>query len=791
MEFYQSKHSPLPGSSLDEVLPAARSLHKPSRSKAKTRRILYVNSQNPHFRTPKVFLNLFWDRLAQKSPKKRLAGLKLYRPALDTLQRSTLEPKAQESFDPAVKLYRLYGTTREGNKFCIQIKENAKTGRKYLVSIFPWSDTPKRKTPLCGNMPLPGLLLLYKARLQKANAGLLLGLLFLTQEIILKLLAFRTNHIFISLGLTALWTLPLIVSLTVLFALLPRRPAKVVAIILASLVTVVFIAQYSFIMLYGAPASFAMAGAGLETGVDFIGILFAKMAQHWWQNGLFLMTLTGFFILLWHLPHARWAWTSRRTLGSIGAVLLAITVPYLSLLSPRTLGSPHNLYFQANNMFANVETFGLLTAERLDIQRLLFGFTETAANVPGPKPVAPVDPEVDYRGLFAGKNLIFIVGESFSGLALRPDTTPTLYKLQQEGFNFTNFYTPTFYSTIGGEFMTTTGLLPSPGRLSGWQTGAAPDFKYALGFWPGYQTQAYHNWLYNYYHRDISRPSLGFQGRYWGCYNGLEKKMDCRTWPASDSEFAKNWGYQFTDAGEQPKATYILTVSGHGTQFDGWSFGANAQSRKHRTTVIAAYPNLSENGQAYLAANMELDLMVAELLRQAEVAGELDNTVVALVGDHVPYAMTPAQCNELATLPNGSGNPGQPLSDGFFGRDTCYRGRFQNPFILWTPSLEPTEIKKVGYSVDILPTLLNLFDIPHDPTEFAGRDLLDTDTEGLAIFSDNRSWISDRAKYDAATRKWQANPGYENLVDQAYIDQINAVIAGRFALSERLWKNGF
>lgn len=644
------------------------------------------------------------------------------------------------------------------------------------------------------DQPLSGYLFLisYKAYLQAHtpilwNIGLLLGLLILAQEITLKLLAFRTDHIWSSIGLTSLWTLPIIVTLCVLSTLIPRRSAKTIAIVLASATTIVFIVQYSFIMLYGAPASFAMAGAGLATGVDFIGILFAKMAQQWWQNGLFVILLAAFLVFLWRLPHRHHAWHKREALSNIAVCFLALALPYFSFLFSHTFGSPFNLYFETNNIPANVETFGLLTAERLDLQRSLFGFNETAPDISEPEPVTPIDPEVNYQGMFAGKNLIMIVGESFSGLALRPDTTPTLHKLQQEGFNFTNFYEPTFYSTIGGEFMATTGLLPSPTRLSNWQAGSAPSIKYALGFWPGYQTQSYHNWLYSYYNRDISRPSLGFANHYWGCYNGLEKKMDCKTWPASDSEFAKQWGFQFTDESEKPKATYILTVSGHGTQFDGWTFSANAQSRKHREAVQSAYPNLSQNGQAYLAANMELDLMVAEIIQQAEAAGELDNTVIALVGDHPPYAMTSGQCDELAALQEG----GAPLSDSFFGKDSCYRGRFQNPFILWTPGMEPSVIKKVGYSVDILPTLLNLFDIPHDPTKLAGRDLLDNNTEGLAIFPDNRSWVSDRAKYDAGTRKWQANPGYENLVDQDYINQINAVVASRFALSEQLWKIGY
>ena len=137
MKFYQSKYPLLPGSSLDEVLPLARSSYK--RICAKTRRIPYINTKCKSFKTAKVFLDVFWTHIFQKSPKERTARLKLYQCALDTLRNSRIEPESQPSFDQRVRLYRLYGVSREGKKFCIQIKEERKTGRKYFMSVFPWS----------------------------------------------------------------------------------------------------------------------------------------------------------------------------------------------------------------------------------------------------------------------------------------------------------------------------------------------------------------------------------------------------------------------------------------------------------------------------------------------------------------------------------------------------------------------------------------------------------------------------------------------------------------------------
>ena len=73
----------------------------------------------------------------------------------------------------------------------------------------------------------------------------------------------------------------------------------------------------------------------------------------------------------------------------------------------------------------------------------------------------------EYTGKFKGKNLILITAEGFSPYAVRKDITPTLYKMQEEGFKFNNFYTPTWgVSTSDGEYVACTGLLPKEGIWS-------------------------------------------------------------------------------------------------------------------------------------------------------------------------------------------------------------------------------------------------------------------------------------------------------------------------------------
>src|SRR5699024_2243938 len=65
----------------------------------------------------------------------------------------------------------------------------------------------------------------------------------------------------------------------------------------------------------------------------------------------------------------------------------------------------------------------------------------------------------EYTGMFEGYNVIFFTLEGFSGYAIDPELTPTLYKLTHEGFVFNNFYTPLhFTSTSGGECQNLLGL---------------------------------------------------------------------------------------------------------------------------------------------------------------------------------------------------------------------------------------------------------------------------------------------------------------------------------------------
>jgi hypothetical protein len=97
-----------------------------------------ANVRSNYFTKDKIFINNFWDHLNQKSPTERVRRLKLYPCALDLLRKSTYPPDSIFSrVEGDIILHRFYGQTRDGDHFCVQVKENKRNNRKEFISVFP------------------------------------------------------------------------------------------------------------------------------------------------------------------------------------------------------------------------------------------------------------------------------------------------------------------------------------------------------------------------------------------------------------------------------------------------------------------------------------------------------------------------------------------------------------------------------------------------------------------------------------------------------------------------------
>lgn len=359
----------------------------------------------------------------------------------------------------------------------------------------------------------------------------------------------------------------------------------------------------------------------------------------------------------------------------------------------------------------------------------------------------------EYTGMFEGYNLIMITAEGFSPYAMQEGLTPTLLKMATEGFVFNNYYAPLWQtSTIDGEFVNCTGLLPDGTHSLRRMIGH--DMRYCFGHMfgeLGYLTNAYHNHSYSYYKRNKTHPNMGYT--YKGRGNGLEVKD---VWPGSDLEMMELSIPEYIR--KEPFHVYYMTVSGHmDYEFDG-----NRMAYNNRE-VVEDLP-YSEQARAYLACNYELEKAMMYLLEQLEAAGVAERTVIALATDHYPYGLDADTISEFL---------GHEVEEQF--------ELYESTLIIWSPSMkEPVEVDKYCMSIDIAPTLANLFGLEYDSRLYMGKDILSS-SEGLVIF-DNRSFITDDLMYNSRTG--EVTYLTEKKLPENYLEIMKQVVKNRFYASK-------
>ena len=131
---YQAKSGKVAGTSLGEVKKNVLTFYY-KEIKGATKRRPYIRST--YFNKEKIFFDYFWSHLFQKTPKDRMARLKYFKASVELIKNSREKPS--KKVNPNNKneiLYRFAGLTKSKELFYVQIKEDQKTNRKYLMSCF-------------------------------------------------------------------------------------------------------------------------------------------------------------------------------------------------------------------------------------------------------------------------------------------------------------------------------------------------------------------------------------------------------------------------------------------------------------------------------------------------------------------------------------------------------------------------------------------------------------------------------------------------------------------------------
>lgn len=567
--------------------------------------------------------------------------------------------------------------------------------------------------------------------------------------------------------------------------------------------TLITLAQIVYYNFYDSIFSFFSLTTGTGQVMQFWQMILEVMARIWYVFALTLVPL-----ILYYIFNKKIFKFNKLRLKDILLNLVLLVFSLTMILVEVTYDnkgvySLNRLIYKTHAPMLTINKTGLWSMQIIDLYRYIFGFEEevevsTVEEAPEElelekeKEYNKVDIDFEsliekesnstvknmhkyfssvvpseknkYTGLFKDKNLIFITAEAFDTIAIDKDITPTLYKMANNSYIFTNYYQPLYpVSTSDGEYMNLISLIPKEGV---WSFYKSSKISMPMGFGTmfkneGYTSYGFHNHTYKYYDRHLSHPNIGLS--YIGCGNGLEKKMNCKRWPNSDYEMIEaTTDYYLND--EKPFATYYMTVSGHLN----YNFYGNSMSARNKNKV----KNLkySDAIKAYYAAQIELDKAMELLLKKLEEKGVLDDTLIIMGPDHYPYGLTQKQMNEVSNIDRSN--------------------KFENyhtTLIMYNPSIEKTVIDKTISGLDLLPTIYNLYGIEFDSRLLMGRDIF-SDSEHIVILSD-RSWITEAGRYNSVTRKFTKTT--EEEIDDDYIDRINSIVNNRFSMSALILDNNY
>lgn len=342
-------------------------------------------------------------------------------------------------------------------------------------------------------------------------------------------------------------------------------------------------------------------------------------------------------------------------------------------------------------------------------------------------------------GVGEGKNLVviqleaiqeFVINNSVNGREI----TPNLNKLVASSIYFDNYY----YQTAGGgtsdaEFAANVSMFPmKEGAVYIRKPG---NYYYSLPIRlkeEGYSTLAMHGYKPGFWNRSVIYKNLGFDEFY--SKDNMEEN-ELLGMGISDKDFFKQ-AIEKLKTQKQPFHAFLITLSSH--------FPYKNDKRLYSSFDVGEYKDTLLGD--YLEAVHYTDEALGEFLDELQSSGMMDDTVLAIYGDH--HGIPKDNEKDLAK---------------FLGKESLSSMDWQLlqkvPMIIKIPNVDNTTESITGGSVDFMPTILNVMGMKASNQPSLGRDLLNSD-EGLVTLR-NGSFLtkgmvylsSENICYDTLTGK--------------------------------------
>lgn len=383
----------------------------------------------------------------------------------------------------------------------------------------------------------------------------------------------------------------------------------------------------------------------------------------------------------------------------------------LSLDQPKLISTMYNRIYVAKNL-------GNLNYHFLDVFNSLNNTIDKRTPLPPEKKEEiktflqnkTLNNSSNLKGVGKAKNLIVIQVEALQAFVINKsingkEITPNLNKWINKSAYFDNY----FYQTASGgtsdaEFLSINSLYPA-------DSGAITSIYYNNEFKglpkvlkaSGYSATVFHGFRESFWNRNIIYPKYGFDNFYGEKSYTIDENIGLGL---SDKSFLNQSFEKMKDL-KEPYYALLITLSSHFPYDD---------TKKYDEFNVAPYENTLLGD--YLKAIHYTDKELGMFLDKLDKEGILENSIIALYGDH--HAITKTNESELASFLN---------IDKF--TDLKWAEIQKVPMLIHFPNdMYKGTYNIYGGQVDLYPTLANILGVKANYV--MGKDLFNA-KEGLAI----------------------------------------------------------
>ena len=415
----------------------------------------------------------------------------------------------------------------------------------------------------------------------------------------------------------------------------------------------------------------------------------------------------------------------------------------------------------------------------------------------------------DYSGICKDMNVVEIMIETGVDFMINETLTPNLYKLKNDGIDFTNNYSKN--KTNISETIGIVGSVAKPGTTKDYNHNASLP-KVLLNM--GYETSYFHNNSGSFYDRKNMNKTMGFENSYFkedidpkethnfiqGDYpldsyymNGLKSgNMNVLSDRLNDIDGIIN---KIIPEGDKKFYSFWTTMSTHGP------YNTSKRNMKYYEdlgyvkkikeaeanglwTNICANDNVNYQNQIISLQSefMDFDLALGTMIERLKELGKFENTLFVLFGDHETYYMS---------------NNEQPLKYAVYDTLNPRDSRlFETTLIFYNPKLNQkyeeinhnTIYDKFSSPYVIVPTILDIMGVKYNENHYVSKSafLVENELENIFYSHELQSIFTDKL-YATTIGEY----AYENNITDSYKDEFynySNYIAKRIKIFNRFYE---